>query len=72
MCLGTIYWAHIHKMVNGNNKTDARNIGFDNSFIYDEIDLAIDKRKVSFTQLLPKKTIKAFDAWQDNEDKVAY
>ncbi len=72
MCLGAIYWAHIDKVFYGNNKTDARNIGFDDSFIYDEIDLPIDKRKVSFTQLLPKKAIKAFNDWQNKEDKVAY
>ncbi len=72
MCLGAIYWAHIDKVFYGNNKTDARNIGFDDSFIYDEIDLPIDKRKVNFEQLLPEKAIKAFKDWQDNEDKVEY
>ena len=72
MCLGAIYWAHIDKVYYGNNKTDARNIGFDDSFIYDEIDLPIDKRKVNFTQLLPNEAIKAFNDWQDNEDKVSY
>ena len=36
MCLGAIYWARLDKMYYGNNKTDAKNIGFDDSFIYDE------------------------------------
>lgn len=72
MCLGAIYWAHIDKVYYGNNKTDARNIGFDDSFIYDEIDLPIHKRKVNFEQLLPEKAIQAFKDWQDNEDKVEY
>ena len=35
MCLSAIYWAHIDKLYYGNNKTDAKNIGFDDSFIYD-------------------------------------
>ena len=39
MCLGAIYWARLDKMYYGNNKTDAKNIGFDDSFIYDEIAL---------------------------------
>ena len=36
MCLGAVYWARLDK--NANNKTDA-NIGFDDSFIYDELSL---------------------------------
>ena len=39
MCLGAIYWARLDKMYYGNNKTDAKNIGFDDSFIYDELEL---------------------------------
>ena len=31
MCLGAIYWARLDKMYYGNNKTDAKNIGFDDS-----------------------------------------
>jgi len=31
MCLGAIYWAHIDKVYYGNNKVDAKNIGFDDS-----------------------------------------
>ncbi len=72
MCLGAIYWAHIEKVFFGNNKTDARNIGFDDSFIYNEIELPIDKRKVKFIQLLPEEAIKTFKAWEQKEDKIAY
>ena len=39
MCLGAIYWARLDKMYYANNKTDAKNIGFDDSFIYDELSL---------------------------------
>ncbi len=49
MCLGAIYWAHIDKVFYGNNKSDARNIGFDDSFIYDELELPINKPLVSKT-----------------------
>lgn len=72
MCLGAIYWARISKVFYGNTKTDARNIGFDDSFIYDEIDLPIDKRKVKFIQLLPEKAIQAFKDWENNENKIEY
>ncbi|MGB4414787.1 MAG: nucleoside deaminase [Paludibacter sp.] len=72
MCLGAVYWAHLDKMYYGNTKTDAKNIGFDDSFIYDEMDLKPEKRKVKTSQLLPDEAIKAFEEWSNKEDKVEY
>lgn len=42
MCLGAIYWARLKKVYFANNKEDAKNIGFDDSFIYDEDGAAED------------------------------
>lgn len=72
MCLGAIYWAHIDKVFYGNNKRDARQIGFDDKFIYDELELPIDQRKIEFVQLLPEEAIKGFQAWTEKEDKIEY
>ena len=52
MCLGAVYWAHIDRMYYGNTKADAKNVGFDDSFIYDEIELKPEKRRLITTQLL--------------------
>ncbi len=72
MCLGAIYWAHLDKMYYGNNKTDAKNIGFDDSFIYDEIDLAPEKRKLPSEILLHEEAIQAFKQWMEKNDKIEY
>lgn len=72
MCLGAVYWAHLDKMYYGNTKTDARNIGFDDSFIYDEIDLKPENRRVETIQMLPDEAIKAFETWAKSEDKIEY
>jgi len=72
MCLGAVYWAHLDKMYYGNTKTDAKNIGFDDSFIYDEIDLKPEDRQLKTTQLLPEEAIVAFRTWTLAEDKVEY
>ena len=72
MCLGAVYWAHLDKMYYGNTKTDAKNIGFDDSFIYDEIDLKPENRKLKSEQILADEAIKAFEAWTNNEDKTEY
>lgn len=72
MCLGAIYWARLDKMYYANNKTDAKNIGFDDSFIYDEIALAPSLRKLPSEILLRDEAILAFEAWAEKEDKVEY
>ena len=72
MCLGAIYWARLDKMYYGNNKTDAKNIGFDDSFIYDELELKPENRKLPSEVLLLDESIKAFDEWMDKEDKIEY
>jgi guanine deaminase len=72
MCLGAVYWAHLDKMYYGNTKTDAKNIGFDDSFIYDEIELKPENRQVKTIQLIPEEAIKAFETWAAAEDRVMY
>lgn len=72
MCLGAIYWAHIDKIYYGNTKTDAAAIGFDDSFIYDELKLDITQRKVKIVQLLPQKAIVAFQKWINKTNKIQY
>ncbi len=72
MCLGAIYWAHLDKMYYGNDKHDAKRIGFDDSFIYDEIALKPEERRLKSVRLLPDEARKAFDDWMQKEDKVEY
>jgi len=72
MCLGAIYWAHLDKLYYGNSKTDAKAIGFDDSFIYDEIELKPEKRKVKTVKFLHDEAIKAFKLWSEKTDKIEY
>lgn len=72
MCLGAIYWAHLDKMYYGNTKTDAKNIGFDDSFIYDELELKPAERRLQSEHLLGDEAIKAFEDWNTKVDKVEY
>lgn len=72
MCLGAIYWARLDKIYYGNNKHDAARIGFDDSFIYDELALDRSQRKKMMEELLPQEARKAFDAWENKTDKIAY
>ncbi len=72
MCFGAVYWARLDKLYFGNSKTDAKNIGFDDSFIYEEIDLPFNKRKIPNIQLMKNEAIKAFKDWENKKDKIKY
>lgn len=72
MCLGAIYWAHLDKIYYGNNKNDAKQIGFDDSFIYDEIALSPGERKLKSERHLATEAIVAFKNWEEKEDKAEY
>ena len=52
--------------------TLSKNIGFDDSFIYDELELKPKDRKLPSEILLPNEAITAFEAWAAKEDKIEY
>ncbi len=72
MCLGAIYWARLDKLYFANSKEDAKNIGFDDSFIYEEIQKPFKNRNIKTKQIMRNKAIIAFKQWQEKEDKVEY
>lgn len=72
MCFGAIYWARLDKLYFANTKIDAKNIGFDDSFIYEEIELSYDKRKIPNIQIMREQAIEAFKDWEGKTDKIEY
>jgi guanine deaminase len=72
MCLGAIYWAHISAIYYGNTKTDAANIGFDDHFIYQELERPMHHRKLQIIQLLRGEALSAFKLWENSESKKKY
>ncbi len=72
MCLGAIYWARLDKIYYANTKSDAKNIGFDDSFIYKELEKPLSERKVKAIQMEREKALEAFKLWQETEDKIEY
>jgi guanine deaminase len=72
MCLGAIYWAHIDVIYYGNTRNDAKEIGFDDEFIYAEIGLDPKNRKIKAIPLLAKEAIISFEMWKTNVDKMEY
>ncbi len=72
MCLGAIYWAHIDKVYYGCTKDDARQAGFDDSFIYDEMRLPPDGRQLPSERIMGDEAMAAFRAWEQKTDKIRY
>ena len=72
MCLGAIYWARPEKIYFANTKVDAAEIGFDDQFIYEEIERPIDQRKFFTRQLLRDEALTAFQTWASKTDKTEY
>lgn len=72
MCLSAAYWAGIRNIYFGNTREDAAKIGFDDSFIYDQIPLAPASRSVPSENIMRDEAAVAFHMWRQKEDKIDY
>lgn len=72
MCLASIYWARLDNIYYANTRQDAAKINFDDEFLYQEISMPIEKRKIPMKQLLRNEAWKVFEQWDKKEDKIPY
>ena len=72
MCLSAIYWSHIDKIFYANTRDDAKNIDFDDSLIYQEINKDKKDRKIQMIQMHREEALEAFKIWKNKEDKIKY
>ncbi len=72
MCLSAIYWSHIDKIFYANTREDAKNIDFDDSLIYKEINKDKNDRKIKMFQMHRDEALEAFTIWNNKKDKIKY
>jgi tRNA(Arg) A34 adenosine deaminase TadA len=72
MCLGAIYWARPEKVFYACTREDAARIGFDDQFIYDELEKSFDTRKIKLLNILREEADKVFESWMNKLDKTEY
>lgn len=72
MCLGAIYWARPAAVYYACTKEDAAEIGFDDQFIYEEIETDIGNRKIKFINLNREEGNEVFKNWQTKEGRTDY
>lgn len=72
MCLGAIYWARPEKVFYACTKKDAAEINFDDQFIYDEIEMPVENRTITFENINRIEAKEVFNLWLEKEDKIEY
>lgn len=72
MCLGAIYWSRLDAVYFSAAKEDAKDAGFDDSFIYSELNISPHKRSIPMYQLERKNGLIPFEEWKEREDKIEY
>ncbi len=72
MCMGAIYWARPKSVYFANTRTDAADIGFDDSMIYEELTCSHEDRKIPILSIGRDEALKVFEKWKNKADKVKY
>ena len=72
MCMGAIYWARPDRVFYGNTRADAAAIGFDDEFIYRELNTPFAQRRMPINELLRTEALDAFKKWERKTDKIKY
>jgi guanine deaminase len=72
MCLGAIYWSRLDAVYFSASKEDAKDAGFDDSFIYKELNIPPENRSIPMFQIGRSMGLKPFEEWKMREDKIEY
>ncbi|PKP01734.1 MAG: tRNA-specific adenosine deaminase [Bacteroidetes bacterium HGW-Bacteroidetes-9] len=72
MCLGAIYWARPDRIFYAAGKEDAARAGFDDAFIYHEIDLIPANRSIAAIQFMRDEANEVFNQWINSNIKIPY
>ena len=72
MCLGAIYWARLRIIYYSSTRADAARIGFDDDFIYKEVALPPELRKVPTIRIVEPRSDFVFNEWVNSLEKKRY
>ncbi len=72
MCLAAIYWARIDAIYFANSRADAASIGFDDDFLYHELQKPIESRKIPTYKVEIPQAMAIFKSWSNSEQKQLY
>jgi guanine deaminase len=72
MCLAAAYWARLDAVYFGASAAHAARAGFDDAFLYAELNKESSRRSLPATQLLPEEAWASFEAWIASPNKIEY
>jgi guanine deaminase len=72
MCLAASYWARLDAIYYGCSAADAARAGFDDAFLYAEMQKDPASRALPAVQLLSDEAWASFDAWMASPIKIEY
>lgn len=72
MCLGAIYWARPARVFYAATREDAAKVGFDDQFIYEEIEKNFENRQIKLVNLMRDEGLVVFENWESKSDKQKY
>jgi len=72
MCLGAIYWARPDAVYFAGTRADAAAAGFDDDFIYRQLETGFSERSIPFFSMMREKAQQIFRDWIEKPDKIAY
>jgi guanine deaminase len=72
MCMAAIYWARADRVFYASTAQDAARFGFDDHFIYEQLQLPAGARKLPMTQMMRQEALEPFTAWERSPEKIDY
>lgn len=72
MCLGALYWARPESVYFACTREDAAEIGFDDDFIYEELEKSNRERHLQIVNLMRDDALTVFQKWAKKPDKQEY
>jgi len=72
MCLGAIYWARPARIYFAATASDAAAAGFDDAFIYDELETPFPERRIPMAGIQRTEALVIFQEWLAKSDKTPY
>jgi len=72
MCLGAIYWARPARVFFASTASDATQAGFDDSFIFEQMQLPFAERRIPMIPMMREEARAALHAWDEKTDKTPY
>lgn len=72
MCYSAIHWAKISRVYYGATRTDAKNVGFDDQYLYDVLSNKISDTKLTLEELERKSCLKVFNDYIKDDERKGY